>query len=426
MKVLLIGTGGREHALAWAIAKSPRLDKLYLLPGNAGMSQLGEITNIDAGDIPNLIAFAKDNAIDLVVIGPEAPLVLGLVDQLEKEGIAAFGPSASAARLEGSKAFTKQLCRKYDIPTAAYKSFIDPEDAKRHVRSQSTPIVIKADGLAGGKGVVIAQTHDEACEAIDHMFDGRFGVAGQTVIIEEFMSGEEASFFVLTDGINILPLTTAQDHKRVGEGDTGPNTGGMGAYSPAPIMTNAIIQKTMEDIIRPTVRGMAAAGCPYKGVLYAGLMVTDDGPTLVEYNCRFGDPECQAIIPRLKSDILDLLEATAKATLHKATAVWSNNVVMNVVMATRGYPGSYKKGSIIRGVPDAEMLKNVIVFHAGTRSTKSGLEATGGRVLNVTASGDSVTSAAERVYKAIDKIDWPDGFYRSDIGWRAIQHESQS
>ena len=425
MKVLLIGTGGREHALAWAIAKSPRLDKLYVLSGNAGMSQLGEIIDVDAGNIPGLIAFAKDNAIDLVVIGPEAPLVLGLVDQLEKQGIAAFGPSASAARLEGSKVFTKQLCRQYHIPTAAYESFMDPENAKRHVRCQSTPIVIKADGLAGGKGVVIAQTRDEAYEAIDHMFDGRFGAAGQTVVVEQFMSGEEASFFVLTDGINILPLTTAQDHKRVGDGDTGPNTGGMGAYSPAPIMTDTIIQKTMDQIIRPTVRGMAAAGCPYKGILYAGLMVTDDGPKLVEYNCRFGDPECQAIVPRLESDILDLLEATADGTLHQAAANWSDDIVMNVVMAARGYPGTYQKGSLIRGVPEAEMLKNVIVFHSGTRSTNRGLEATGGRVLNVTASGDSVTSAAKRVYQAIEKIDWPDGFYRSDIGWRAIQHESQ-
>lgn len=423
MKVLLVGGGGREHALAWAIAKSPRLSHLYMAPGNAGMASLGTCVDIAADDVAALTDFAKSTDIDLVVVGPEVPLVAGLVDDLMRHSIPAFGPTAAAARLEGSKDFTKQLCRKYGIPTAGFESFMDAEEAKLYVRSQSVPIVIKADGLAAGKGVVIAQTHQEACQAVDEMFDGRFGDAGLTVVIEECMVGEEASFFVLADGHSILPLATAQDHKRVGDGDTGPNTGGMGAYSPAPVMTDDLIEQTIDQIIKPTVAGMAAEGCPYQGVLYAGLMLTHDGPKLIEYNCRFGDPECQAMMPRLESDILDLLEATANRTLHTVSAVWSDDVVLNVVMAAEGYPGSYQKGTLIKGLTEAEAKDGVSVFHAGTRMGPEGIEAAGGRVLNVTAQGRTVTEAQKAAYAAVSCIDWPEGFCRSDIGWRAVERE---
>lgn len=421
MKILLIGSGGREHALAWALAKSPQLTELFIAPGNAGMMNLGTLVSLAADNVAGLVSFATDQAIDLVVVGPEVPLVLGLSDQLTAQGIKVFGPSQNAAQLEGSKAFTKALCRKYNIPTAAYEQFSDPEEAKLYVRSQPAPIVIKADGLAAGKGVVIAETTAQAVAAIEEMFDGRFGDAGQTVVVEAFMTGEEASFFVLADGQSILPLATAQDHKRVGDGDTGPNTGGMGAYSPAPVMTDALVQQTIETIIKPTVAGMAAEGMPYQGVLYAGLMLTPEGPKLVEYNCRFGDPECQVLMPRLTSDVLDLLLACAEGRLDTVSATWTDQTALTVVMAAQGYPGSYHKGTLIKGVEAAEALSDVHVFHAGTRDGPEGLEAAGGRVLNVTALGESVAQAQAQAYAGVDAIDWPDGFARRDIGWRAIK-----
>ena len=421
MKVLLIGSGGREHALAWKLAQSPRLQALYAAPGNPGIFEHAEPAGINPDDHAAVVAFVKDKGIGLVVVGPEAPLVAGLADVLRAENIAVFGPSAKAAQLEGSKGFTKDICAKYNIPTGAYQRFTDGESAKAYVREQGAPIVVKADGLAAGKGVTVAMTLDEALAAIDECFGGAFGEAGAEVVVEAFLDGEEASFFVLSDGQHALALATAQDHKRVGDGDTGPNTGGMGAYSPAPVMTPAMVERTMKDIIEPTIAGMAAEGMPFSGVFFAGLMITAKGPELIEYNVRFGDPECQVLMTRLKSDLLPLLYATATGTLDQVSAEWHDGPALTVVMASKGYPGSYDKNTPITALPatgDGEKI-----FHAGTALKDGQLVATGGRVLNVTATGATVAEAKDRAYALVDGIGWDNGFCRRDIGWRAVARE---
>ncbi|WP_289032495.1 phosphoribosylamine--glycine ligase [uncultured Roseibium sp.] len=424
MNVLLIGSGGREHALAWALANSPLLNTLYAAPGNAGIGEVATLVSLDATDHAAVIEFCQEKQIDLVVVGPEAPLVAGLVDDLEAAGIKAFGPSKAAAQLEGSKAFTKGVCDEADIPTAGYGRFDQKEEALAYIREKGVPIVVKADGLAAGKGVVVAMSEEDALEAVEACFDGSFGEAGAEVVIEEFLEGEEASFFVIVDGATPLPLATAQDHKRAFDGDTGPNTGGMGAYSPAPVMNEEMIERTMREIIEPTVATMAKRGTPFKGVLYAGLMITADGPKLIEYNTRFGDPECQVMMLRLKDDILTLMLASAEGTLKNVSARWHDDVALTVVMAANGYPGSYEKGTEIRGLAEASSDADVEVFHAGTKSSDGKVLANGGRVLNITARGKTVKEARERAYAAVEKVDWPDGFCRSDIGWRAIERES--
>ncbi|MBW7850526.1 MAG: phosphoribosylamine--glycine ligase [Rhodospirillales bacterium] len=422
MKVLVVGSGGREHALCWAIGASSQCEALYCAPGNAGIAELATCVPIAAEDAEGIVAFCRDRGIDFVVVGPEGPLVAGLVDRLEEVGIAAFGPTAAAAALEGSKGFMKDLCAKYGIPTAAYGRFRDATAAKDFIRAKGAPIVVKADGLAAGKGVIIARSVDEALAAVDHiMGDRAFGAAGNEVVVEEFLEGEEASFFALVDGKTALPMAAAQDHKAVGDGDTGPNTGGMGAYSPAPVVTDAIQREVMERIIIPTVRGMAAEGCPFKGVLFAGLMITSDGPKLLEYNTRFGDPECQVLMVRLKSDILPVLLAARDGELAHVDLRWYDNAALVVVMAARGYPGDYRKGTVISHLERAAETGEVIVFHAGTARDEGGrLIATGGRVLGVTATGRTVADAQRKAYAAVDAIDWPDGFCRRDIGWRAV------
>jgi phosphoribosylamine---glycine ligase len=420
MNVLLIGSGGREHALAWAMVSSPLLSKLYAAPGNAGIAELATCVALDVTNHDAVIAFCREHTIGFVVIGPEAPLVAGLGDALGAVGIKFFGPTKAAAQLEGSKGFTKDLCREFNIPTAAYGRFKDAASAKSYLAQQSIPIVVKADGLAAGKGVVIAMTRAEAEAAIDACFAGAFGQAGAELVIEEFMEGEEASFFALCDGKNALALATAQDHKRVGDGDTGPNTGGMGAYSPAPVMTPEMIERTMSEIILPTVAGMIARGTPFTGVLFAGLMITKTGPKLIEYNARFGDPETQVLIMRLKTDLLSTLLATADGTVDKLNVQWSNDVALTVVMAAKGYPGTPLKGTEIKGLTAASKIDGVEIFHAGTRRDGDRILADGGRVLNVTARAKSVAEAQAHAYAAINQINWPEGFCRKDIGWRAI------
>lgn len=423
INVLVIGSGGREHSLAWNIAKSPLLDTLYCSPGNAGMAQIATCVALDVEDHQTIIDFVADKNIGFVVIGPEAPLVDGLADSLKNAGIKAFGPSADAAQLEGSKAFTKDLCAAHNIPTAAYGRFKDAASAKAYLETQKTPIVIKADGLAAGKGVIIAEDMETAAGAVDDIFNGQFGAAGSELIIEEFMVGEEASFFVLVDGKHCLAMVSAQDHKQVGDGDVGPNTGGMGAYSPAPVMTRELCDQTMERIIEPTVRALEQAGTPFCGVLFAGLMITDKGPQLIEYNVRFGDPECQALMMRLTSDLLPALIATADGTLSEVTLDWRDEVALSVVMATQGYPGAYDKGSTINNLESAAADTNVTIFHAGTAVSNGAIVASGGRVLNVTAIGATVAQAQACAYDAVDKVDWPQGFCRRDIGWRAVERE---
>ncbi|ESY12028.1 phosphoribosylamine--glycine ligase [Mesorhizobium sp. M0924] len=425
MRVLLIGSGGREHALAWKIAASPLLTKLYAAPGNPGVAREAELVKLNISDHAAVATFCKDNAIDLVVVGPEGPLVAGIADDLRGEGIRVFGPSKRAARLEGSKGFTKDLCAKYGIPTAAYGRFTELAAAKAYVEKVGAPIVIKADGLAAGKGVTIAMTLDEARAALDACFDGAFGDAGAEVVVEEFMTGEEASFFCLCDGTTALPFGTAQDHKRVGDGDTGPNTGGMGAYSPAPVMSPEMVERTMREIVEPTMRGMAELGAPFAGILFAGLMITDKGPKLIEYNTRFGDPECQVLMMRLKDDLLVLLNAAVDGQLAHSSIRWRDDAALTVVMAAQGYPGTPEKGSVIRGLDEAAG-EGVEIFHAGTAINGGALVANGGRVLNVTASGKTVGEAQSRAYAALDRIDWPQGFFRRDIGWQAVAREKAS
>jgi phosphoribosylamine--glycine ligase len=420
MNVLLVGSGGREHALAWALAASPIVTKLYCAPGNAGIAMVAETVPIAVTDLDGLTTFAKEKRIDFVVIGPEGPLVAGLWDKLEAAGIKTLGPSAAGAQLEGSKGFVKDLCAANDIPTAAYGRFTSADAAKDFAARQSLPVVIKADGLAQGKGVVIAETHDEAARAIDSMFEGAFGGAGHEVVVEEFLDGEEASFFVLTDGEHVLALAGAQDHKRAFDHDKGPNTGGMGAYSPAPVLTDDVVEKTMTKIIRPTIAAMKARGTPYMGVLFAGLMIKDGEPKLIEYNCRFGDPECQVLMMRLKSDLATALLAARDGVLDRVDLRWHDDTALTVVMATKGYPGEYGRGSVIEGVDNAAALPDVEIFHAATKADGGHLLADGGRVLDVTAKGKTVGDAQKRAYEAVDRVHWPEGFYRRDIGWRAV------
>ncbi|MFK0688371.1 phosphoribosylamine--glycine ligase [Mesorhizobium sp. IMUNJ 23033] len=422
MNVLLLGSGGREHALAWKIAASPLLTKLYASPGNPGIGREAELVKLDIADHSAVAAFCQEKKIDLVVVGPEGPLVAGIADDLRAWGIRVFGPSKAAARLEGSKGFTKDLCARYDIPTAAYGRFGDLVSARAYVEKTGAPIVIKADGLAAGKGVTVAMTLDEALAALDACFDGSFGAAGAEVVVEEFLTGEEASFFCLCDGTTALPFGTAQDHKRVGEGDTGPNTGGMGAYSPAPVMTPDMVERTMREIIEPTMHGMAELGAPFAGILFAGLMITDKGPKLIEYNTRFGDPECQVLMMRLKDDLLVLLNAAVDSQLAHSSVRWHDEAALTVVMAARGYPGTPEKGSVIRGLDEAAS-DGAQIFHAGTAINGGALVANGGRVLNVTATGATVGEAQKRAYAALDRIDWPQGFCRRDIGWQAVARE---
>ncbi|WP_070935091.1 phosphoribosylamine--glycine ligase [Edaphosphingomonas haloaromaticamans] len=425
MKVLLLGSGGREHALAWTLAQSPKLTKLYAAPGNPGIAEHAELVPIDPAHPHAVLAFARDMDIGLVVIGPEAPLVAGVGDLLRENGVLVFGPDAAAAQLEGSKGFTKDLCARENIPTAAYARFTDADAARAGLARFGLPVVIKADGLAAGKGVVIAEDAAAAEAAIADMFDGGFGEAGAEVVMEEFLTGEEASFFALTDGKAVVPFGSAQDHKRVGEGDTGPNTGGMGAYSPARVLTPALEARAMAEIVEPTVRAMAAAGTPYSGVLYAGLMLTAEGPKLIEYNARFGDPECQVLMMRLEGDLLELMLRVAEGRLGEtAPPRLSDAVALTVVMAANGYPGTPEKGGAIEGI-DAAEAGGAKVFHAGTAIRDGGIVANGGRVLNVTATGRTVAEAQAAAYRAVDAIRFPTGFCRRDIGWREVARERQ-
>ena len=423
MNVLLIGSGGREHALAYKISSSPLLGKLFCAPGNPGTLTLGDNIELDVKNHKAVVEFCKKNTVELVVIGPEAPLVDGLADSLRDNGLLVVGPSKLAARLEGSKGFTKDLCAKYNIPTGAYQRFKNANEAKDYIRKKGAPIVIKADGLAAGKGVTVALTIGEALDAVDACFDGAFGKAGIEIVVEEFLEGEEASFFCLCDGKTAIPFGSAQDHKRVGDGDKGANTGGMGAYSPAPVMTEDMTKRVMNEIVEPTIRGMADLGCPFSGVLFVGLMITKKGPELIEFNVRFGDPECQVLMMRLKSDLLPVLSSVAKGHLEDVELNWTTDKALTVVMAAKGYPEAPQRGSIISGIEKADKLPDVKVFHAGTALKDGKVIANGGRVLNVTATGKTVKEAQQKAYQAIKLIDWPEGFYRHDIGWRAIERE---
>ena len=420
MNILILGGGGREHALAWAVLQNPKCDKLIVAPGNAGIAMIAECADIDILDGGVVAEFAEANAIDFVIIGPEAPLAAGVADRLRDAGLLVFGPSQEAARLEASKSFTKEICDAAGAPTAAYARFTEAAPAKDYIRQQGAPIVVKADGLAAGKGVIVAMSEAEALEAIDDMFGGEFGTAGAEVVIEEFMEGEEASFFVLCDGETALPIGTAQDHKRVGEGDEGPNTGGMGAYSPAPVLTDEIAERAMKEIIRPTLAEMAKRGSPYEGVLYAGFMIKDGQARLVEYNCRFGDPECQVLMMRLGGQALDLMQAAAEHRLAEARVNWSEDHAMTVVMAAEGYPGSYRKGTEIKGLDALPETSSQMCFHAGTKADQGRILAAGGRVLNLTARGESLSEARDRAYAMADEVNWPEGFMRRDIGWRIL------
>ena len=424
MNILLLGSGGREHALAWKLAASPLTTKLWCAPGNAGIAREAECIALDLTDHAAVITFCRANRVDFVVVGPEAPLVAGIVDDLEAAGFKTFGPTKAAARLEGSKGFTKDLCKAHGIPTAAYERFTSAEPAKAYARNQPVPIVIKADGLAAGKGVIIAQTISEAEAAIDMMFGGGLGEAGAEVVIEEFLTGEEASFFALCDGETALPLASAQDHKRAFDNDEGPNTGGMGAYSPAPVMTAEMTARTMDEIVKPTIAAMRQMGAPFKGILFAGLMITAQGPKLIEYNVRFGDPECQVLMLRLMSDLVPALVAARDGALKHFDLRWYDEAALLVVMATNGYPGHYRKGSVISGLDAAAALDHVEIFHAGTKAEGGRITANGGRVLGVAATGGSVKEAQARAYSAVERIDWPDGFCRRDIGYLAIGRET--
>jgi phosphoribosylamine--glycine ligase len=428
MNILLLGSGGREHALAWKMAASPLTERLYCAPGNAGIAQEAECVPLDLADHAAIVAFCREHRVDLVVVGPEAPLCAGIVDDLESAGIKAFGPTRAAAALEGSKGFTKDLCRANGIPTAAYARFKDAAGAKAHIRSYGVPIVVKADGLAAGKGVVVAQSEAEAEAAVDMMFAGDIfvsnpGEAGGQIVIEDFLDGEEASFFALCDGETAIPLATAQDHKRAFDGDKGPNTGGMGAYSPAGNVDPAMSARIMNEIIAPTMRAMKAMGRPYKGVLYAGLMITAEGPKLIEYNARFGDPETQVLMPRLMSDLVPALLASRDGVLKAFDLRWYAEPALTVVMAAKGYPGNYARGTVIEGLGEAAAVEGVEVFHAGTKAEGGRILANGGRVLNLSAMGKTVREAQARAYEAIARIRWPEGFYRHDIGWRAVERE---
>ena len=420
MNILILGSGGREHALAWAFKQNPKCDRLIVAPGNAGVALLAECADIDILDGAAVVEFCEANAIDFVMIGPEAPLAAGIADATRAAGLLTFGPSAAAARLESSKAFTKAVCDACHAPTSAYAHFTNAEKARDYIHQQGAPIVIKADGLAAGKGVIVAMTLSEALAAIDDMFGGEFGSAGAEVVVEEFMSGEEASYFILTDGTHALPIGTAQDHKRAFDGDTGPNTGGMGAYSPAPCLTDEIAARAMAEIIEPTIKEMARRGTPYQGVLFAGLMIENGRARLVEYNARFGDPETQVLMMRLGGQALDLLLACAEGRLADYRVNWADDHALTVVMAADGYPGAYAKGSEIHGLDTLPEDSFHMTFHAGTASRDGQIIAKGGRVLNITARGDTLQQAQSRAYAMVEQVNWPEGFCRRDIGWRAL------
>ncbi len=420
MNILILGGGGREHALAWAVKQNPKCDRLIVAPGNAGIAEIAWCADLDIEDGEAVVQFAEDNSVDFVIIGPEAPLAAGVSDDLRAAGFLTFGPSKAAAAHEASKSFTKEICDAAGAPTAAWARFTEAGPAKSYIADKGAPIVVKADGLAAGKGVIVAMTEDDALKAIDDMFGGEFGAAGAEVVIEEFMSGEEASFFVRCDGETALPIGTAQDHKRVGEGDTGPNTGGMGAYSPAPVLSEAIATRALDEIIRPTLAEMAKRGTPYTGVLYAGLMIEGGAPRLVEYNVRFGDPECQVLMMRLGGQALDLMQAAAEGRLAEKKVHWADDHAITVVMAAKGYPGAYAKGSVIGGLDDLPEDSRHMVFHAGTKESEGRTVANGGRVLNVTVRSGSLADARDAAYHMIDRIDWPEGFCRRDIGWRVL------
>ena len=424
MKVLLVGSGGREHALAWALAASEKCDALYCAPGNPGIATCATCVDIGAEDVESLTAFVKQNGIDLVITGPEGPLVKGLADSVRALGVPVFGPSKAAAQLEGSKAFMKDLCARHGIPTAAYGRFTDFEKAKDFILKNGLPIVIKTDGLAAGKGVIIAQTQDEALDTARDMLSGKsFGAAGNEIVIEEFLDGEELSYFALSDGKTVLPFNSAQDHKRVGDGDTGPNTGGMGAYSPAHLMTPELEEKILSRLIKPTIVGMQKDGCPFTGVLFAGIMVVKNEPILIEYNVRFGDPECQTLMMRLQGDLLDILHAAADGRLNDVKVSWSDKTALCVVMAANGYPGSYEKNTVIEGLSQAAQVDGVMVFHAGTAQKDGKIISVGGRVLGVTAVGENIGHAKRLAYEGVDQIQWAGGFCRRDIGWRALEKD---
>jgi phosphoribosylamine--glycine ligase len=420
VNILILGSGGREHALAWAVLQNPKCDRLIVAPGNAGIEQIAECARLDVDNPSVVCEFCSEESIDFIIVGPEAPLAAGVVDMLSNAGFLTFGPTKAAAELEASKAFTKQICDAAAAPTAAWARFDQADPAKAYIRDQGAPIVVKADGLAAGKGVVVAMDEATALSAIDDMFGGTFGAAGAEVVIEEFMEGEEASFFILSDGENVLPIGTAQDHKRAFDGDEGPNTGGMGAYSPAPVLSPALQEKALTEIVRPTIAEMAKRGTPYAGVLYVGLMIENGQPRLVEYNVRFGDPECQVLMMRLGGQALDLMLACAEGRLAEAQVNWADDHAMTVVMAAQGYPGSYEKGSVIKGLDALPETSSQMVFHAGTTAQGGAITATGGRVLNVTARGATLQEARDRAYEMAAQIDWPEGFYRRDIGWRAL------
>jgi phosphoribosylamine--glycine ligase len=424
MNILILGGGGREHALAWAVKQNPKCDRLIVAPGNAGIAMLAECADLDILDGAAVVGFAEENAVDFVIVGPEAPLAAGVADALRAAGVAVFGPSAAAARLEASKAFTKEVCDACGAPTAGYARFTDLAAAEAYVQAEGAPIVIKADGLAAGKGVVVAMTEAEALAALAEMFGGSLGAAGAEVVIEEFMEGEEASLFVLCDGRDVLPVGTAQDHKRVGEGDTGPNTGGMGAYSPAPVVTDAVLAQAMDEIVKPTVAEMARRGTPFQGVLYAGLMIRDGRARLVEYNVRFGDPEAQVLMMRLGAQALDVMLACAEGRLAEARLNWAEDHALTVVIAARGYPGDHTRGEPIGGLATTD--PRIKIFHAGTRAEGGHIVSNGGRVLNVTARGATLAEARDLAYRTAEGVDWPGGFFRRDIGWRALGPVSPS
>ncbi len=425
MNILILGSGAREHALARTCAKSALIGNLFVAPGNPGCATIARTVPISLADHAKVIALCRREAIDLVVVGPEGPLVSGLADDLLSEGVLCFGPTREAARLEGSKGYAKDFCREFGIPTGDYQRFREPNEAKAYIRDRCAPIVIKADGLAAGKGVVVAKTLEEAEAAVDASLSGAFGSAGAEIVVEEFLEGEEVSFFALCDGVTAMPFASAQDHKRVGDGDTGPNTGGMGAYSPPPVMTPELSQRIMREVIAPTMRGMNERGSPFRGVLFAGLMIHKDGPKVIEFNVRFGDPEAEVILPRLKDDLLPLLVASANGTLRGDAPKFCSDAALTVVMAARGYPGEPLRGSRISGIEDAEAVPGVVVFHGATRDVGGAIVADGGRILAITALGDNIGEAQRRAYTAVDRINWPEGFCRRDIGWRAIARESK-
>jgi phosphoribosylamine---glycine ligase len=425
MNVLILGSGAREHALAWACAKSPLIGNLFVAPGNPGCASVAQTVPLSLADNPKVIAFCRAESIDLVVVGPEGPLVSGLADDLVAAGLSCFGPTREAAKLEGSKGYAKDFCREFGIPTGAYRRFQEPSEAKAHIRLLGAPVVVKADGLAAGKGVVVAKTLEEAEVAVDTLLSAALVSAGAAIVVEEFLEGEEISFFALCDGATAIPFASAQDHKRVGDGDTGPNTGGMGAYSPPPLMTAALTQRVMSEVIAPTLRGMNERGSPFRGVLFAGLMVDVHGPKVIEFNVRFGDPEAEVVLPRLKDDLLPLLVACANGTLCSDAPRFYPDAALAVVMAARGYPGEPVRGSRINGIEDAEAAPGVVVFHGGTREVNGAIFADGGRVLAITALGSSIGEAQRRAYEAVDRIKWPEGFCRRDIGWRGVARESE-